>query len=161
MSLPDHCSIQEFIFWLNFFRNPSSGIKIFRQKRDSAGFLSYFLKLQKLFRSPAMSLASTLAERYVKFFQTTSSIRPLQNLLGWRPHTSLVVACVHCRVQTEHYSRIGGGLAVPPPPVWSRYFTWPLPTLHDTVHSHGLRNLEIIVFNLLEWRLRSTTGSFL
>lgn len=49
-------------FWLNFFRNPSSGRKIFTfsDKRDPAGFSSYFLKLQKLFRPPAMSLARWL-----------------------------------------------------------------------------------------------------
>lgn len=94
---------------------------------------------------PQVPLASTKPARLT----ATQSVRDS----SWR--------VLHCRVRTEHYSQIGGGLAVPPPPVWSRYFTWPLPTLHDTVHSHGLRNLEIIVFNLLEWRLRSTTSSFL
>lgn len=151
MSLPDHCSIQEFLFgWIS--SGTPRAVERFSDKRDPAGFLSYFLKLQNLFRSPAMSLARWPNVTWNSFKPQVPS--GLYKTCSADGHTRvcprLVVACVHCRVRTEHYSQIGGGLAV-----WSRYFTWPLPTLHDTVHSHGLRNLEIIVFNLLNDELVS------
>lgn len=37
---------------------------------------------------------------------------------------------------------------MPPPPVIPLLLLTSAYTPHDTVHSHGLRNLEIIVFNL-------------
>lgn len=109
-SSPDHRSIQEFLFgWIS--SGTPRAVERFSDKRDPAGFLSYFLKLQKFFRSPAMSLARWLNVTWNSFKPQVPS--GLYKTCSADGHTRvsicprLVVVCVHCRVRTEHYSQIG------------------------------------------------------
>lgn len=112
-------------------------------------------------------MSRMLVERYVKFFQTTSSIWPLQNLLGWRPHTSLNLSETRrgvCALRSPDRTlladrrwpcRATAACVIP-----LLYLTSAYTPLHDTVHSHGLRNLEIIVFNRLEAAVNDELVSF-